>query len=369
MSYVPFQYSHIKLSICISTFNRAAFIGATLDSILCQLTSECEVVILDAASTDDTSRIVSEYAQRSRQLRYFRQETNDGIDRDYDRVIGLARGEYCWLMTDDDIVRPMALATILKALQRNLSLIIVNAELRDFTLQNIVQGRWLDFDSDRVYGPGDMDRLFMDVGGWLNCHFFLIKRDLWMVREKERYFGSLHMYLGVIFQEPLPTDALVIAEPQVNYRRGNAHTFSNEIGATIWDKWPSVVESLALSESAKRSVPNAQPWRHGRELLWWRARGYYSILEYRRWIRPRLRSIHQRWIPRFVALLPGAIVNAALILYYSLIGESYGLRQRDLLLQELSESRYYFRGLSVFHRRPRRGGCRHDRELATDKAK
>lgn len=37
----------IKLSICIATFNRAAFIGATLDSIISQATEEVEIVVVD----------------------------------------------------------------------------------------------------------------------------------------------------------------------------------------------------------------------------------------------------------------------------------------------------------------------------------
>jgi abequosyltransferase len=45
------QPTAIKLSICITTLNRAAFIAATLDSILAQVTADCEVVVLDGGST------------------------------------------------------------------------------------------------------------------------------------------------------------------------------------------------------------------------------------------------------------------------------------------------------------------------------
>lgn len=342
------QPSALKLSICITTFNRATFIGTTLESILAQLTSDCEVVVLDGASTDDTGRIVSEYARRSNRLRYVRQETNNGIDRDYDGAVEIARGEYCWLMTDDDIMMPGAVAAVLQALQRNLSVIVINAELRDFSLSKVVQARWLDFDADRVYGPGEMDRLFVDVDGWLNCHCFVIKREIWLAREKERYYGSFLVYLGVVFQESLPEEALVIAEPLVSYRRGNTHTYSAQNSAMIWDMWPSIVESLAISESTKRKVYNAQPWRHFWELLLYRGLGYYSLTEYRRWIRPRLRARREKLMPAFIALLPGAPLNALLVFYYSMIGRSHGLMQRDLLLQELRESRFHFRNWRRF---------------------
>ena len=82
----------IKLSICIATFNRAAFIGATLDSIISQATEEVEIVVVDGASSDNTSQVMDEYKRRFPRLRYFRQETNGGIDVDYSKTVEFARG-------------------------------------------------------------------------------------------------------------------------------------------------------------------------------------------------------------------------------------------------------------------------------------
>ena len=58
--------SSIKLSICIATFNRSEFISDTLESILTQVTSDCEVVVSDNASTDNTEEVVSQYAERKK---------------------------------------------------------------------------------------------------------------------------------------------------------------------------------------------------------------------------------------------------------------------------------------------------------------
>ena len=41
------------LSICISTFNRARYIGETVESIVSQLSDSVELVVLDGASPDD----------------------------------------------------------------------------------------------------------------------------------------------------------------------------------------------------------------------------------------------------------------------------------------------------------------------------
>jgi abequosyltransferase len=338
------QPSAPKLSICITTFNRAAFIGATIESILIQLTNDCEVVVLDGASTDGTQHVVSEYTRRFDRLRYIRQDTNNGFDRDCDRVVELAGGEYCWLMTDDDLLKPGAIAAVLQALRRDFSLIIVNAEAKDLSMSKVLMRRWLDFESDRVYGPGEMDRLFVELGDVLTyVGSVVVKRAIWLDRERERYYGSWFIYLGVIFQEPLPGEALVIAEPFITYRAGNTQTWSPQRGEIIFVKWPLLVASLALSESAKKKVESTEPWRNPRLLLQWRGLGFYSLSEYQRWVRPRLRSIRETLIPALVALIPGVLVNTFFVFYYS-------VRQRANWVHGMKESRFYFRNWRVFRR-------------------
>lgn len=338
--------SRLKLSICIATFNRANFIGATLESILSQLTDECEIVILDGASTDHTEQVLSEYRLRFNRLRYVRQTTNNGIDRDYDRAVGLARGEYCWLMPDDDFLKPGAISTVLGALSREPSLVMVNIELRSFDMSKVMQARRLDFTADRVYRPGEMDRLFVEAGHYLTyCGSAIIKKALWMSRERERYYGTLYVHVGVIFQQPLPSDALVIAAPLVSYRMGNTHTFSPEVIETQWIRWPGVVHSLALSDSAKNAICGRKPWRSFRELILWRGFGYYSMTEYRKLIFPQLASVRESFVPTFVAMLPGILVNALCILYYRLTQRPHrsyrGVWPTDVVLHSLRDSRYH----------------------------
>jgi glycosyltransferase involved in cell wall biosynthesis len=311
----------LKLSICISTFNRAAFIGATLESIIAQATNDCEIVVLDGASTDNTEEVVAEYTHRFDRLRYVRQDTNNGVDRDFDRAVELASGEYCWLFSDDDLLKPGAVATVLEALRRDYSLILVNGEHRDFNMLNVRVPSFFGIGSDRVYASGDMDRLFMDVGTCLICICcVVIKRAIWLARERERYYGSRFIHVGVIFQEPLPEETLVIAEPFMSLRLGNEQTWATESFQVAYIKWPSLVWSLALSESTKRKFCNAEPWRRLRYLLALRATSKYSLTEYRRWIRPRLRSFQETLIPTLVVRLPRKLAYRLYVLYSSILG-------------------------------------------------
>lgn len=310
----------LKLSICISTFNRAAFIGATLETMISQVTNDCEIVVLDGASTDDTERVVSEYISRCNRLRYIRQSTNNGIDRDYDRAVELAQGEYCWLMSDDDPIKSGAVKTVIGALREDFSLIFVNSEVMDLSLSKTIEPSLYGIESDRVYGSEELDRLFMDMEPYLNyISGVVIKRSIWRDRDRERYYGSLFVFVGVIFQKPLPGKTLVLAEPLIICRLGNTHTFWSNVFEVDTLRWPAVVGSLGISEAAKRKTPGDR-WRSLGALLTWRGIGAYSMSEYKRCVRPRLRSARQSVIPVLVAMLPGTIANAICLLYYMLVG-------------------------------------------------
>lgn len=106
----------IRLSICIPVFNFGAFLGETLDSILPQITADVEIVVVDGASTDNTEAVVVERAAKWPQLRYEKLAQRGGIDADLATSVELAKGEYCWLFSGDDIMRPDAIRRVLAVL-------------------------------------------------------------------------------------------------------------------------------------------------------------------------------------------------------------------------------------------------------------
>lgn len=317
------QPSEFKLSICIATYNRAAFIGMTLDSIIGQATSDCEIVVSDNASTDNTELVVSEYARRFDRLRYIKQDTNKGFDRNYDCAVELARGKYCWLFSDDDLMKPGAVTTVLEALRRDYSLVLVNGEHRDFSMSDVRVSNFFAIGSDRMYASGEMDRLFNEVGTCLMCICcVIVKREIWLERERRRYYGSWFIHVGVILQKPLPGETLVMADPLMSLRLGNEQTHATE-GFLVWCiNWPSLVWSFPLSESTKRRFCSAEPWRRLKYLLALRATGGYSLTEYRRWIRPRLRSVREMLVPRLILLLPRKLAYRLYALYSLISGRA-----------------------------------------------
>lgn len=320
------------LSICIATRNRGAFIGATLESIINQVTDEVEIVVLDGASTDDTGEVIRRYQQRYPGLRYFRQNTNSGIDRDFAQAVDLARGEYCWLFSDDDVLKPGAIRTVLDTLRANYSLVIVNSEVRSADLRTVLEPQRIPCVDDRIYESKDSDRLLIDVANYLTfIGCVVIKRALWVTRDKAEYFGSYFIHVGVIFQQPLPGNTLVMAKPLIVIRYANASWLSRYFEVWMF-KWPELIWSFSsVPEMVKARVCSQEPWRNPKRLFLFRAKGSYSQREYTELLKPRLTSVRERAVSRACAYLPGRFANFIAFVYrLTFRPASYLLDLKDL---------------------------------------
>ncbi len=336
-----------KLSICIATYNRADLLQQALESVISQLTDECELVVSDNASTDHTPHVVAALASRPAAVRYFRQETNIGLDRNFDAAVAASRGDYCWFFSDDDVMKPGAIARVLSALEEKICLVLVNIEYRTVDMSTVLRPTAMRLKADRLYGPDELDRLFVDADsavGYLGA--VVIRRALWLARNRERYYGSMFVQVGTVFQEPLPGDALIIAEPLISYRLGNTPARSTALSDALVGAWPAVIESLALSVDTKRRVVGAQPWKQLNTLLGLRARGLYSWRSYQLWIRPRVKRMHERLPAIAIAFIPGVMANAICVLHSRARGD-------QLFLYLMRASRYHLCNLPLLGRAPR----------------
>jgi Glycosyl transferase family 2 len=152
-----------RLSICIATYNRATFIGETLDSIVPQLSKEVELVVVDGASTDETESIVERIASLCSFVRYVRLREKGGVDRDFCKAVELARGEYCWLFADDDLIGPGAIARVLSELRAGYDLVIVNARVMDLGLSVTLKASLMELETDEYFRSDELERLFMRI--------------------------------------------------------------------------------------------------------------------------------------------------------------------------------------------------------------
>src|SRR6187431_1033846 len=108
----------MKLSICIPTYNRAAYLPTALESILEQRSEEVEIAICDNGSSDSTPDVIVSYCQKHPRIRFWRFEKNVGADRCYIKAMEIAEGEYGWFLGDDDAIEKGGIQTVLSLLDR-----------------------------------------------------------------------------------------------------------------------------------------------------------------------------------------------------------------------------------------------------------
>ena len=150
----------IQISVCITTRNRAGFIGETLESIISQAGDSVEIVIVDGASTDNTMEVVQRYKKKFAKLVYYRGEENMGFNRDMAKCIELARGEYCWIFSDDDLLMPGAIKRMLKEIESACEIYLCNITACNLSMRPYKELSWLRVDvKDRVFNLHKKDEL------------------------------------------------------------------------------------------------------------------------------------------------------------------------------------------------------------------
>ena len=98
-----------KISVVLTTYNRARVLGATVQSILSQTLEDFELVISDDASQDDTEGICRDYERRDRRVRYRRGLKNVGMPGNLNAGIEASGAEYVANLHDGDLYEPTLL--------------------------------------------------------------------------------------------------------------------------------------------------------------------------------------------------------------------------------------------------------------------
>src|SRR5215470_862867 len=102
------------LSVVIPTYNRARFVTKAIDSALAQ-GNECEVIVVDDGSIDDTRESLCVYRDR---IKYLYQR-NSGVSRARNAGIEVARGEWIAFLDSDDEWLPNFLTQHREACDKN----------------------------------------------------------------------------------------------------------------------------------------------------------------------------------------------------------------------------------------------------------
>jgi glycosyltransferase involved in cell wall biosynthesis len=122
----------------VPTYNGAAFIQRTLDSLAAQTWPRLEILIGDDRSTDDTLQVVHRFAHQHPGTRVVEREANLGWLRNSNDLMSRADGELMFFAFHDDVVAPTYVEQLVEALRRNDGAVLAFSDMHVHELDGTV---------------------------------------------------------------------------------------------------------------------------------------------------------------------------------------------------------------------------------------
>ena len=113
------------VSIVLPTFNRSNYLARSIQSIMEQSYTDWELIAVDDASTDQTPRVLEQFASTERRIVVVRNTKNMKLPASLNIGFGHARGELFTWTSDDNLYRPNAISRMVSFLQADESISLV----------------------------------------------------------------------------------------------------------------------------------------------------------------------------------------------------------------------------------------------------
>ncbi|MCX8487204.1 MAG: glycosyltransferase [Crocinitomicaceae bacterium] len=118
-----------NVSVCMATYNGLLYLGEQLASILIQMNTNDELVIVDDASNDGTFDYLKKISDP--RVRVISNASNLGHVKSFEKALGLARGRFILMADQDDVWLDGRLHNMRDALEAGVALVSTNSEFMD----------------------------------------------------------------------------------------------------------------------------------------------------------------------------------------------------------------------------------------------
>jgi glycosyltransferase involved in cell wall biosynthesis len=108
-----------SLSVVVPNYNHSKYLPAALSAILAQSVQPVEIIVMDDASTDNSTEVIEHFAAENSVVRLVQNEKNIGVMPNVNKGVGLSRGDYVYIAPADDEVVPGFFEKSLRLLARN----------------------------------------------------------------------------------------------------------------------------------------------------------------------------------------------------------------------------------------------------------
>jgi len=157
------------VTVIVPNYNHAHFLRRRLDTIFEQSFQDFEVILLDDNSTDSSRSILNEYALRPHVRLDFNEVNSGSTFRQWNKGVGLARGEYVWIAESDDYADARLLERLVPLLDSDPAISLAYCRSRFVTADDQV-GTFVDSYLD---DPDRWTSDFCQNGREACCSYFL----------------------------------------------------------------------------------------------------------------------------------------------------------------------------------------------------
>lgn len=205
------EMDSVPISIIIPVYNTQKYLEDCLDSVIMQSFRDIEIICINDGSTDDSPRIIQEYASRDSRIMVVHQD-NHGLA--YTRNIGvqLAQGKYIYFMDSDDILADGALESLFDVAEAN------DAEVIFFEGSSFFEAPELE---KKYASYKDAYERFYDINGvvdgqtlleWYETYNkFVVSACLVFLRKDFLTVNHISFYNGILYEDNVYHIKLLLA--------------------------------------------------------------------------------------------------------------------------------------------------------------
>jgi glycosyltransferase involved in cell wall biosynthesis len=163
-----------RVSVVVPNYNHARFLRQRIGSVLGQTYQDFELILLDDGSSDESRSILSEYASDPRVRLEFNEKNSGSTFKQWNKGVGLARGEYVWIAESDDYAEPQFLEKLVSRLDAEPNAVFCNC--RSWRVST--DGEIIEF-LDSWVADLDAEKWTVDhlADGREECREYLVRRN------------------------------------------------------------------------------------------------------------------------------------------------------------------------------------------------
>ncbi|MFH1601673.1 MAG: glycosyltransferase family 2 protein [Candidatus Shapirobacteria bacterium] len=118
----------VLISVLMPIYNAEKYLAGAINSILSQTVGNFELICINDGSTDNSGKILAQYAKKDKRIIILTNKKNLGMTRSLNKAINIAQGQYIARMDADDISLPTRFEKQVELLEKNKNLVAVGGQ-------------------------------------------------------------------------------------------------------------------------------------------------------------------------------------------------------------------------------------------------